>query len=126
MEVRRPSEAGGFDTQLLNLPTEHSQSGEEIAWRLVIGIAECDNRDLKTVIFLAPARRALLKHKGEAARIITKIEDYAADPAAFPKVKMLKGGSGKRLRVGSFRVIFEETADAVIVTGVGPRGRIYE
>jgi mRNA interferase RelE/StbE len=38
----------------------------------------------------------------------------------------LKGSSGKRLRVGAFRVIFEETADEIIVTAIGPRGGIYD
>jgi mRNA interferase RelE/StbE len=81
---------------------------------------------VKRVIFLAAARKALLTHKSEAQRIIDKIEDYAANPSAFPKVKRLKGGSGKRLRAGSFRVLFEETDDAVVVTAIGPRGGIYD
>jgi mRNA interferase RelE/StbE len=80
----------------------------------------------KVVIFLAPARKALLRHRTEAERIIAKIEAYAADPAALAnKVKTLKGHRGKRLRVGEFRVIFEETAMEIIVTGIGPRGSVY-
>jgi mRNA interferase RelE/StbE len=57
---------------------------------------------------------------------MNKIDAYAADPSAFPKVKTLKGGLGKRLRVGSFRVIFEETDDEILVSNIGPRGDIYD
>ena len=80
----------------------------------------------KTVIFLKPALRALGKHRADAQRIVGKIKDYAAEPTAFAKVKTLKGGRAKRLRVGSFRVVFEETADEIIVTDIGPRGNIYD
>jgi mRNA interferase RelE/StbE len=31
-----------------------------------------------------------------------------------------------RLRVGDYRVIFEETADEMIVTKIGPRGSVYD
>lgn len=80
----------------------------------------------KAVIFLAPARKALLKHRAEAERIVRKIEAYAEAPAAFAgSVKALKGRSGKRLRVGDFRVIFEETPTEILVTAIGPRGSIY-
>lgn len=77
------------------------------------------------MIYLAPARKALRRHKAEAARIMAKVDAYATNPTAFPKVKTLAGTTGKRLRVGDFRVIFEETATEVIVTDIGPRGGIY-
>ena len=80
----------------------------------------------KTVVFLAPARKALRKHRADAERIIAKIEAYAANPAAYGKVTTLVGRTGKRLRVGKYRVIFEERADQIIVTNFGPRGGIYE
>jgi mRNA interferase RelE/StbE len=73
---------------------------------------------VKSVTYLAKARRALRKHKTLAERIMDKVD-------AFSKVKTLKGG-GKRLRVGSFRVIFEETPQEIIVTDIGPRGGIYD
>ncbi len=81
---------------------------------------------MKTVRYLPAARAALLKHRSEADRIRAKVREYAANPAAFPKVKRLKGSTAKRLRVGDFRVIFEETADEIVVTKVGPRGSIYQ
>jgi hypothetical protein len=45
---------------------------------------------MKRVVYLAPARKALLKHKAQANRLIDKIEAYAAHPSAFPKTKTLK------------------------------------
>jgi mRNA interferase RelE/StbE len=53
-----------------------------------------------------------------------KIGRYAQTGAG--DVKNLVGISGKRLRVGDFRVLFEETETAIIVTRIGPRGEIYE
>jgi mRNA interferase RelE/StbE len=41
-------------------------------------------------------------------------------------VRQLRGSTAKRLRVGDFRVVFEETASEVVVTRIGPRGSIYE
>jgi mRNA interferase RelE/StbE len=80
---------------------------------------------MKAVIYLAPARKALRKHRAEAERIMAKVDAYVANPSAFSKVKTLAGTTGKRLRVGGFRVIFEETATEVIVTEIGPRGGVY-
>jgi mRNA interferase RelE/StbE len=80
---------------------------------------------VKLVVFLAPARSALRKHRSDAERIISKVEAYAANPSGFPKVKTMQGGSGKRLHVGGYRIVFEETADEIIVTDIGPRGSIY-
>ncbi len=54
------------------------------------------------------------------------MDAYAADPEAFPKVKTLTNSSAKRMRIGDFRVIFEETATELIVTKIGPRGGIYD
>jgi mRNA interferase RelE/StbE len=32
----------------------------------------------------------------------------------------------KRLRVGNFRILFEETEIEIIVSDIGPRGSIYQ
>jgi DNA-binding XRE family transcriptional regulator len=42
------------------------------------------------------------------------------------EVTELRGGHGKRLRVGDFRILFEETATEIIVSDIGPRGTIYK
>ena len=70
---------------------------------------------------------ALLKHRNIARRIEEKISDYAADPKSLANVVTeLRGSSLKRLRVGDFRVVFEETETDIIVSRIGPRGSIYE
>ena len=81
---------------------------------------------MKVVVFLAPAQRALLRHRNEAARIVAKIEAYAENSSAFPKVKTLPGGSAKRLRIGAFRVIFVEREDTITVTKIAPRSSVYD
>ena len=82
---------------------------------------------MKQVILLPLAAKALRKHRADAERILSKIEAYAANPAALAnKVKALQGSTALRLRVGEYRVIFEETDSEIIVTKIGPRGSIYE
>ena len=41
-------------------------------------------------------------------------------------VTRLVGSTASRMRVGDFRVIFENAPGEIIVTKVGPRGDIYE
>ena len=61
-----------------------------------------------------------------SARIVGKIEAYAADPASQANnVKALKGREGIRLRVGDWRVIMEDGV-VLAVLEIGPRGSIYE
>lgn len=55
------------------------------------------------------------------------MREYAADPAAHGNnVTRLVGSSAKRLRVGSYRVIFEETDTEIIVTRIAPRSSAYD
>ncbi len=80
---------------------------------------------MKTVRYSQDALNALRKHHNRAAAIIAKVTRYAETGAG--DVRLLTGGHGaRRLRVGEFRVLFEETPTEVIVTRVGPRGSIYE
>jgi mRNA interferase RelE/StbE len=82
---------------------------------------------MKTVTYTAAAATALRRHANRASAIRAKIEQYAAEPASQANnVKALKGVDAKRLRVGTFRVIFQETATAVVVLDIGPRGGIYD
>lgn len=66
----------------------------------------------------------------EAARVISKIEQYATDPKALANnVKTLKFGRGRqrlRLRVEDRRVIFRIEGDAMVVLGVPTRGDAYD
>ena len=82
---------------------------------------------MKSVVVLPAAAKALRKHRAEAGRILAKMEAYAADPASQANnVKMLTGTTARRLSVGDFRVVFEETETETIVTKIGPRGSICD
>ena len=78
------------------------------------------------VRYLPDAQRALRKHRNVAARLMTKIEELAADPSAYAQVIRLQGRPEKRLRVGDFRVLFLEDDGELVVIDIGPRGSIYE
>jgi len=63
----------------------------------------------------------------EAARIRARIAAYAADPASQKaNVVKLAGRDGFRLRVGGWRVIFDNDGTVMAILAVGPRGGIYE
>ncbi len=62
-----------------------------------------------------------------AKTIIGKITRYADDPSGLANnVIKLQGTEAYRLRVGDWRVIFEEDEAAVHVLTVGPRGGVYD
>jgi mRNA interferase RelE/StbE len=82
---------------------------------------------VKTVRYTPDALKALKRHGNMAARIMKAMRDYADNPAAHANnVKQLKGSTAMRLRVGGYRVIFEEAGAELVVTDLGPRGGIYE
>ena len=79
------------------------------------------------IIYRAAAAKAL-KRIGvvQRERILAKMLDYAADPAAFANmVKRLVGDGRLRLRVGVYRVLVTEDGIDVDVHEVGHRGEIY-
>lgn len=81
---------------------------------------------MKTVRYLRDAQRALKRHIEAAPRLRRALADYAADPATHGNnVTRLVGQDGKRMRVGDWRIIFEETETELIVTKIGPRGGVY-
>lgn len=82
---------------------------------------------MKQVIFHAPALRVLARMpRNEADRVRRKIYQYAAEPEALKmNVKKLQGRPGLRLRVGNWRVIFDENGDVLDVLEIGSRGSIY-
>jgi mRNA interferase RelE/StbE len=82
---------------------------------------------MKRVVILPVAAKSLRRYRSEAKRLMEKIQAYARDPSSQANnVKALHGTSGSRLRVGGFRVIFEETPDEIVVTKIGPRGGVYD
>ena len=82
---------------------------------------------MKQVVFHAPALRTLARMpRNEADRIRRKVYQYADDPASLKtNVKKLKGREGFRLRVGNWRVIFDENGDVLDVLDIDSRGSIY-
>jgi mRNA interferase RelE/StbE len=79
---------------------------------------------MKAVQYSADALNSLRKHRKDAEKIMAKIDRYAATGAG--DVKSLVGRSGKRLRVGAYRVLFEEDEMSLRVSNIGPRGAIYD
>ncbi len=82
----------------------------------------------KAVFFEKEARQALKKMpRPTAIRIVEKVEQYAADPRSLAaQVKQLAGDHRKRLRVGSWRVLFVEDAATVVVLDIRPRSSAYK
>jgi mRNA interferase RelE/StbE len=80
----------------------------------------------KTVRYTGDAAKDLRRHGNMADRIRKTIKDYADDPKAHANnLDHMTGMPFKRLRVGDYRIIFEETATEIRVTKVGPRGGVY-
>ncbi len=80
---------------------------------------------MKTVRYTADALKDLRKLRSDAAAIMAKIARYAETGAGDVKALVAQGGT-KRIRIGDFRAIFEETADLITVTKIGHRREIYE
>lgn len=82
---------------------------------------------MKTVAYHPDALRSLKRHGNVASRLRKAIDEYAADTGAHANnVTRLVGTSACRLRVGDFRVIFEETETDILVTAIAPRGNVYD
>ena len=79
---------------------------------------------MKAVQYSADALNALRKYRKDAPTIMAKIERYAETGAG--DVKRLVGRAEKRLRIGAYRVLFEEDATTLQVSKIGPRGAIYD
>jgi mRNA interferase RelE/StbE len=80
------------------------------------------------VRYTKTALKALARMPTVAARLIRgKIEQYAEAPASLANnVRELQGRDGHRLRVGDWRVIFDQDGVVLDVLQIGPRGSIYE
>lgn len=82
---------------------------------------------MKRVRYTADALRNLKRYGNMADRIMRTMREYADGTGAHANnVKALQGSSALRLRVGDYRVVFNETDTEIIVTGLGPRGSIYD
>jgi mRNA interferase RelE/StbE len=87
-------------------------------------IALCDTCWVRTVSFTPAAARQWAKLSRDIRRRIdARLMEYASSGKG--DVRRLKG-AGSRLRVGDWRVIFDETRDAIIVVAVGHRREVYD
>jgi mRNA interferase RelE/StbE len=79
---------------------------------------------MKTIVFTAAAARQLDKLPEDARdRIDAALFAYATKGVG--DVKRLQGMSETRLRVGEYRVVFEEGVHALHVRGIGNRKNVY-
>lgn len=63
----------------------------------------------------------------DKTRIRDKLRQYAEDPASQANnVKRLQGEQALRLRVGDWRIIFDENDVIIDVIRIGPRGDVYK
>lgn len=81
----------------------------------------------KQINYTKEARRTLSRIPlNERRRILLKIEQYAEDPRSQANnVVKLQDRPGYRLRVGDWRVIFDEFDNILEVEKIGSRGSIY-
>jgi mRNA interferase RelE/StbE len=80
---------------------------------------------MKTISYTMSAIRQLRKLPHDVReRLIEKLHRYVETGAG--DVKALAGLAGARLRVGDYRIVFVETADAISVRAVGHRRDVYE
>jgi mRNA interferase RelE/StbE len=80
---------------------------------------------VKQILFTPAATRQWVKLSNDVRRRIdARLSEFAA--TGIGNVKRLKGRAGARLRVGDWRLIFEEDADSIIVVAVGHRREIYD
>lgn len=94
---------------------------------LVPSIANSYITAMTTVRYHPDAIKSVKRHGNVASRICRAIEEYAAETGAHANsVTRLVGSTARGLRVGDFRVIFEESGTEIFVTQIAPRGGAYD
>jgi mRNA interferase RelE/StbE len=81
---------------------------------------------MKKVNYTADAAKDLKRHGNMAGRLRKAISDYAANPQSHANNIKPLGERGARLRVGDYRIIFDETDTEILITKIGPRGDVYD
>lgn len=83
---------------------------------------------MRTITYNKAAALALRRMPANTARTIRdKIALYAADPTALANnVVKLQGRDGYRLRVGNWRVIFDDDGRVLAILAIRPRGGAYD
>ena len=84
--------------------------------------------DMKEVTYSRGAIRNLKRiPKNDRERIVNKINQYAEDPETLANnVIKMSNSNYMRLRVGDWRVVFEETEEMIAILVVDTRGGAYE
>lgn len=84
---------------------------------------------MKKISYSRDAIKTLTKLPVNTRELIrSKIEQYAASPASLANnVKALKGSRGVyRLRVGDWRVVFNEDGQVMSIIKIAARGSVYD
>lgn len=80
---------------------------------------------MKTVVFTPAAARQWTKLSREVrGRIDVRLTEFAT--TGHGDVRRLKGRAGARLRVGDWRVIFDDRRGEIVVMAVGHRRDVYD
>jgi mRNA interferase RelE/StbE len=79
---------------------------------------------MKRIAFSPAAQADLLRHASIARRVIKTLQRLASG-GSVDAIKLSDGSDRWRLRVGTYRVIYAEIEDTLLVLKVGPRGSVY-
>lgn len=87
-----------------------------------------EKRAMKEIIYSAQAQKFLSKIVlADSQKIRNKIKQYALAPETLKnQVKRLKGLPFYRLRVGDYRVVFDENGVILNIIKVGHRSDVYK
>lgn len=64
--------------------------------------------------------------KNDANRIVSKVQNYTENPNNTNQVKKLVGGGGYRLRVGQWRILFDDDGTVMEIYYIASRGSVYK
>ncbi len=80
------------------------------------------------IAYTRTAVKDLSRIPADRAKLIqAKISQYAAAPTSLANmISRLQGRPGYRLRVGDYRVIFDQDGRVLTILHIGHRGNVYE
>lgn len=80
------------------------------------------------IAYSKQAIKTLRRMSANKARLVRqKITAYAKNPASqAANVRKLQGRDGYRLRVGDWRVIFDQAGNVLDILEIGPSGGVYQ
>ncbi|MBR4197029.1 MAG: type II toxin-antitoxin system RelE/ParE family toxin [Synergistaceae bacterium] len=79
---------------------------------------------MKVIEYSKQAQKFLMKQNAQTReRIISAIEKI---PEGKGDIKKMEGQPGWRLRVGIYRVIFDDLGNVILIYRIKPRGEVYK